>query len=142
MTVLDANILLYAYDSDCKEHGRISAWLSDQFRSGEAIGLTWIALWAFLRISTNTRINRSPLPLEEAFEVIREIQQMPRANLIQPGPEHAVILERLARGAQAHGPRFTDATLAAIAVENGAKLASTDRDFSRFRELKWVNPLD
>jgi predicted nucleic acid-binding protein len=37
---------------------------------------------------------------------------------------------------------MTDVSLAALAIENGAVLASTDRGFGRFRELNWVNPLD
>jgi uncharacterized protein len=34
-----------------------------------------------------------------------------------------------------------DAVLAAIAMEHGATLFTTDRDFSRFSRLKWRNPL-
>jgi hypothetical protein len=34
-----------------------------------------------------------------------------------------------------------DAVIAAIAIENGATLHTTDRDFSRFPGLKWMNPL-
>ncbi|MDQ2774245.1 MAG: hypothetical protein M3Y57_04855 [Acidobacteriota bacterium] len=42
---------------------------------------------------------------------------------------------------QASGPLVSDAVLAALAIENGATLASTDQDFSRFSGLRWVNPL-
>lgn len=140
MTILDANILLYAYDRSSVSHTRVIEWLETQFQAREAIGLPWISLWAFLRIATNPRINQSPLSLKEAFAVIHEIQQMPRAVIVQPGSQHAEILERLAIEAQANGSRITDAVLAAIAIEHGAKLASTDRDFSRFQGLKWINP--
>jgi hypothetical protein len=34
-----------------------------------------------------------------------------------------------------------DAVIAAIAVEHGATPFTTDRDFSRFSGLKWINPL-
>jgi len=60
---------------------------------------------------------------------------------VQPGPRHASILERLAIEGGAAGARFTDAVLAAIAIEQGATLASTDRDFNRFTGLKWTDPL-
>lgn len=142
MIVLDANILLYAYDDQAAEHGRIREWLAQQLRANEATGLPWISLWAFLRIATNPRITRTALALKEAFEIIEEIRSMPRAMLVQPGPQHAEILQHLAIGAHAAGPRITDATLAAIAIEHGAKLASTDRDFARFQGLNWINPLD
>ena len=141
MIILDANVLLYAYDSGAEGHVEVRRWLAHQFRSNEMIGLPWISLWAFLRVSTNLRVHRSPLSLKEAFEAIEEILRMPRAHLIQPGPNHCEILQRLANSAQANGPRMTDAVLAAIAVEQGATLASTDRDFARFADLDWVNPL-
>lgn len=142
MVILDANILLYAYDDKSAEHARVREWLDQQLKANEAIGLPWISLWAFLRIATNPRVTRTPLALAEAFEIIEEIQAMPRAMLVQPGPHHIEILQRLAMAAHAAGPRITDATLAAIAIEHGAKLASTDRDFARFQGLNWINPLD
>lgn len=142
MIILDANILLYAFDETSPFHGIIRAWLEAQFRNREVIGLPWISLWAFLRVATNQRLNQSALSLAEAFAVIRDIHRMPKAIVVQPGSQHAQILSRIASDAQASGPRMTDAVLAALAIEHGAKLASTDRDFSRFRELKWVNPLD
>lgn len=141
MTILDANILLYAYDGRAAEHARVRSWLEDLFQEREAIGLPWVSLWAFLRISTNPRITHEPLTLEEAFEVVDEIRKMPRSILIEPEGRHAEILREVAARGQASGPRMTDAVLAALAIENGARLASTDRDFSRFPGLNWVNPL-
>lgn len=141
MIVLDANILLYAYDGSSEFHEPVREWLEARFRAREAIGLPWVSLWAFLRIATNARVMRTPLPVKEAFSVLEEIRRMPRAVVLAPGTQHAEILERLTVGAHAGGSRLTDAVLAAIAVEHGAKLASTDRDFARFKELKWVNPI-
>lgn len=141
MTVLDANILLYAYNSESAHHADVRKWLEAQIRAKEALGLPWISLWAFLRISTNPRLSSPPLSLNEAFAIVHEILGMPRASVISPGRAHADLLERVSVEAQAGGARMTDATLAALAIEHGAKLASTDRDFARFKELKWVNPL-
>ncbi|SPD74306.1 Ribonuclease VapC37 (fragment) [uncultured Desulfobacterium sp.] len=42
---------------------------------------------------------------------------------------------------QAVANLVTDAHLAALAVEHGCELASTDSDFARFPNLKWTNPL-
>jgi toxin-antitoxin system PIN domain toxin len=141
MTILDANVLLYVYDEASPQHSKVRAWLTDQVARRETLGLPWISLWAFLRISTNIRIQRTPLSLREAFEVVEEVLRIPGAAVIQPGPLHCGIMERLAIAGQANGPRMTDAILAALAVEHGAKLASTDQDFARFEELRWVNPL-
>ncbi len=142
MTILDANVLLYAYDQSSPHHHEVRTWLTEQIRSREVIGLPWQSLWAFLRVATNARIQRFPLSLPVAFAVIHEVLHMPRSTVVNPGPLHAEILERIAMAGQASGSRITDATLAALAVEHGAKLASTDRDFGRFTELRWVNPLD
>ena len=35
-----------------------------------------------------------------------------------------------------------DAHLAALALEHGARIATTDRDFTRFPGLKILNPID
>lgn len=141
MTVIDANILLYVYDDTAPQHARVRSWLEETQRRPEDIGITWLALWAFVRISTNPRLIRTALPIQEAFAIVREILNWPGVVMVGPGPKHAEILERLAVDAQTMGPVLTDAVLAAIAVEQGATVASTDRDFARFDGLRWVNPL-
>ena len=41
---------------------------------------------------------------------------------------------------EAAGPLVTDAALASLALELGARLCTTDRDFTRFLGLKIVDP--
>ncbi|MEP6961428.1 MAG: TA system VapC family ribonuclease toxin [Acidobacteriota bacterium] len=142
MTILDANILLYAHDEEAPQRERIWAWLKEQFLRREVLGVPWISLWAFVRITTNTRINTSPLSLPQAFGLVQDILAMPGALIVGPGAAHAAILKHAAMSGQTTGSDLTDAALAAIAMELGAKLASTDRDFRRFADLAWVNPLD
>jgi hypothetical protein len=84
----------------------------------------------------------TPITLERAFAKVREMLSLHRAVLVHPGSRHLEILARVAAEGQAAGPRFTGAVFAAIAIEHGATLASTDRDFARFPGLRWVNPLD
>ncbi len=79
---------------------------------------------------------------QEAFAAARAWLGLPKVVVIQPGPRHMEILEELVRTSQARGALLTDAVLAALAQEQGAVLASTDRDFSRFAGLRWVNPLE
>ena len=142
MTILDANILLYAYDEAAPQNAKTKSWLKGRVENYELIGLPWVSLWAFLRIATNARIQRNPLSLDKAFEKIENMQQLPGATILQPGPRHAEILRRVAGAGMANGPRMTDAVLVALAVEHGATLASTDLDFARFKDVRWVNPLD
>ena len=100
-----------------------------------------MSLWAFVRKTTNQRISETPLTLDQAFTVMAKIQRMPKTRIVESGRHHAEILQRMASEGHCRGPRLSDAVLAAIAVENGAKLASTDQDFARFPALRWINPL-
>jgi toxin-antitoxin system PIN domain toxin len=141
MTIIDANLLLYAYNADAPQQPAAARWLKGAFDSAETLALPWMTLWAFLRISTNSRIWDNPLPAAEALALIRDWLAQPGVVIPQPGPRHLEILETLVAGHGALGPRTTDAVLAALAIENGAVLASTDQDFRRFPGLRWVNPL-
>jgi toxin-antitoxin system PIN domain toxin len=141
VTILDANIPLYAYNADAPQHGAAAAWLEGLFQSGETIGLPWATLWAFLRISTNQRVWPNPMPVEQAFGLIRGWLAEPGVSILHPGPQHAEILERLLSESRAGGAMVSDAAMAAMALEYGATLASTDRDFSRFPGIRWVNPV-
>lgn len=141
MTILDVNLLLYAYDADAPQQARAERWLNDLLSGSEQIGLAWVTIWAFIRISTSSRILSKPLEPKKAFEIIAHWVAQPGVVVVQPGPRHAELLERLVLTYGAAGQLVTDAVLAALAMEQGAVLASTDQDFRRFPELRWVNPL-
>ena len=140
MTLLDANVLVYAYDPGAAQHKAIKKWL-DELLASSVVMIPWVSLWAFLRVATNPRVRFDGPAATEIFRAIRELLEHPQVRIAEPGPKHAIILERLAVDAQAAGPRLTDAVLAAIAIEHGAHLASTDQDFARLVGLKWINPL-
>jgi uncharacterized protein len=101
-----------------------------------------VTIWAFIRISTNSRIWPNPRPVREALAIVGEWLAQSGVVPLQPGPLHAGILEKLVSDHGAIGPLVTDAVLAALAMEHGALLASTDQDFRRFPGLRWLNPLD
>jgi len=141
MILIDVNLLLYAYAAETPEHATAAAWLEETLAGPETVGIPLPVIWAFLRVGTNPRILPTPIPAAEAFGVIRDLCALPQVILVEPGLRHLDILERLATEAKATGPLLSDAVLAAIAIENGATLASTDRDFARFEGLRWINPL-
>lgn len=141
MTILDANILLYAYNRSAPEYAASAAWVNRLFQGGEMIGLPWSTLWAFLRVSTNQKLWPNPKSTEEAFAAIHDWLRQPGVVILNPGPRHAELLQQLVISQRATGPLVSDAALAALAIENGAVLASTDRDFSRFPSLRWIDPL-
>ncbi len=142
MIVLDANILLYAYNADVAEHGAVSAWLEAMFAGPEQIGAPWVSLWAFLRVSTNARLTRRPVAVTAAFEIVRDLIAQPNVTIVDPGSRHVEVLRAVALDSRISGPPMADAVLAALAMEHGATLASTDRGFARFKGLRWVNPLE
>jgi uncharacterized protein len=139
--LLDANILLYACNADVPQHRRVAAWLERTLDGAEVVGLPLPSVWAFLRISTNPRIWPNPRPAAEAFRFIRELMDCAGVVLVQPGPGHLKILEQLSDEYGIAGPSLTDGALAAMALENGAALASTDHGFARFENLRSINPL-
>src|SRR5438477_1075905 len=141
MTLVDANLLLYAYNPRAEQHEVSRAWLETMLSGPDLIRFAWLTLWAFLRIGTNPRVFERPFSTAEAEAAVSSWLAQPAAGIIEPGERHGEILRGLVREGQATGPLVMDAVLAAIALEHGAVLCTTDRDFSRFPGLKWSNPL-
>lgn len=141
MILIDANLLLYAYDSAAAEHPTARRWLEDVLAKPEPVLLPWESVHAFLRIATNPRAWKSPLTAEEARCIVDEWLSLPNVVLPSPGERHWEILRELLTDSQCQGPLVSDAVLAALAMEHGADLCTNDRDFSRFPKLSVVNPL-
>lgn len=141
MIILDANILLYAYDSGSVLHTEARTWLESVFSSGDAVGLPWQTVVAFLRVVTNPKLRGERLTLEEAVAIAEEWFEQPNVRLLAPGDRHWSILKPTMVDGQVRGPLITDAQLAALTIEYGGVLHTTDRDFARFPLLRWKNPL-
>jgi toxin-antitoxin system PIN domain toxin len=139
--LVDANLLLYAYHPRAEQHEKSKAWLEAVLSGPDLVRFAWLTLWAFLRIATNPRVFGQPLSASEVVAAISSWLAQPTAGILEPGERHWDILTDLVRDAQTTGPLVMDAVLAAIALEHGATVFTTDRDFSRFSKLKWTNPL-
>jgi uncharacterized protein len=140
--LLDANILLYAYDSDSAHHAACCSWLEAAFNSEETIALPWQTLLAFIRISTNPRATKKPLQSEDACNIVSSWLDRVNVSVIGAGERFWEILRHQIFDAQATGPLVTNAALAALALEHGATLCSVDRDFRRFRGIRLIDPTD
>jgi toxin-antitoxin system PIN domain toxin len=141
MILTGANLLLYAYNVDADEHNTSRQWLETQLSEPSLFCFAWQTITAFLRISTNQRAFAAPLSTKEAASIVTEWLERPQTVLLTPGEDHWTIFQKLLESGQATGPLVMDAHLAALALEHGATLASSDRDFSRFPGLKLINPL-
>jgi uncharacterized protein len=139
--LVDANVLLYAANEEDQRHERATGWLLDALNGTTRIGLPWVSLTAFVRIATHPRAFAAPLTPDEACDQIDEWLGAPAAWVPGPTPRHADVLTDLIRRYRISGALVTDAHLAALAIEHGVAVASTDADFARFRELRWVDPL-
>lgn len=140
MKVPDANILIYAVHRDATRHDACRQWLETSLGSAEPVGLTWLVLLAFLRVTTNARLFDRPLAVSEAMDFIDELVDQPAATIISPTERHAAILRGLLLPTGGAGNLTSDAHLAALAIEHGATLISCDSDFSRFAGLTWREP--
>jgi len=141
MIVLDANLLLYAYDSTSGRHKKARKWLEEVLSEGESVGLPWQSASAFLRIVTNSRLPGVRLTLEQALAIVDQWIEQPNVRLLSPGDGSWHLFRQMILDGQARGPLITDAQLAALTIEYGGVLHTTDRDFARFPGLRWTDPL-
>ncbi|HWP61938.1 MAG TPA: type II toxin-antitoxin system VapC family toxin [Candidatus Binatia bacterium] len=142
MILVDANILLYAYDRSSPRHEPARRWLEAALNGEETVGFPLLTLLAFLRISTHPAVFRRPMEPGRAIEIVATWLARPNAAVVAPSERHWQILADVARAGQARGPLLMDAHLAALAIEHGATLATTDRGFGRFRGLRFRDPLE
>ena len=142
MTLIDANVLLYAYHPRAAQHERCRTWIETEFTRGTTIRIAWPTIVAFLRISTSPRVFERPLTVVEAEAVVSSWLALPSVAPLDRGDRYWNILRELLTRAQVTGPLVSDAALAALAIEHGAMLCTTDRDFARFPGLRTITPLD
>lgn len=141
MKLPDANVLLYAVDERSPRHERAREWLEQTLSGSETVAFAWAVLLAVLRLSTRPAIFEHPLAVEEALDLIDGWLAQPSAVVVHPTERHAAVLRDLLGPLGAAGNLTSDAHLAALAIEHGAELCSSDADFSRFGGLRWSDPL-
>lgn len=141
MILVDANVLIYAYDQTSPHHEPAKRWIEDAFSESEEIAVPLVSILAFLRVMSNPALFEAPMSVGEALEVVVEWLSRPNVGIAQPTRRHWELLAGLTREGQARGPLVMDAHVATLAIEHGATLCTTDRDFSRFPGLRWTDPL-
>jgi toxin-antitoxin system PIN domain toxin len=139
--VVDANLLLYAYDSAATQHAKARAWLEETFSNPAPIGLSLETVCAFLRIVTHPGIPGKRLSVEDALAIVDSWFARPNIRLLSPGENSWPLLRQTISTGQARGALVSDAELAALTIGAGGVLYTADRDFARFPGLRWINPL-
>ena len=141
MILIDANLLVYAFIRELPEHDAAVRWLDGQINRATHVGLPWPSLLAFLRLTTNPRIFSSPPGLARAWKQVREWLRQDSVWVPQPTERHEEVLDQLLPETDGRGTLIHDAHLAALALEHGLVLCSTDGDFARFHAVRWWNPI-
>lgn len=141
MIVVDVNLLIYAVNDDAPNHRAAKAWWESVVSGNETVGLSWIVVLAFLRLTTRRGVFDKPLPVDTALALIDAWLKEPAVTVIEPTSRHLRTLADLLLPLGTGGNLTSDAHLAALAIDHGAELCSTDNDFARFPALRWRNPL-
>jgi toxin-antitoxin system PIN domain toxin len=139
--LLDANVLVYANDATTPEHSVIRPWFEERLNGRDRVGLPWPTLLAFIRLVSNPQVVKSPVSVSAAWQRSQEWLSLPNVWIPTPGPAHSDVLACLLRAKGMTSRLVSDAHLAALAIEHGLTLCSTDGDFARFAGLSWQNPL-
>ena len=141
MILVDANILLYAEDQLNPQHEIAKEWWDQQLSGSSPVCLCWTVIAAFIRIASNSRVFETPLSGKEAIARVQGWLEQPCTRLIGATERHWQVFQQMLNDGQALGNLVTDAHLAALAIQHGCELMSTDADFARFPRVKWRNPL-
>ena len=142
MILVDANLLIYSVDTDSYHHETARRWLEETFSGATSVGLAWIVILAFLRITTRADVFHRPLTPERALDYVGTWLSQPYVSAVGAGDHHWAVLSNLLRTSGTAANLTSDAHLAALAIELGAPIYSTDNDFRRFHGVQHINPLD
>lgn len=141
MILVDANLLLYAHIQSYPQHEAARDWLDDRLNGTPRVGLPWPSLLAFVRIASNPRLFERPLSVGRAWQQVASWLALESVWIPLPTARHAEVLGGLLAEATFAANLVSDAHLAALAIEHGLTLCTSDGDFSRFAGLGWTNPL-
>jgi uncharacterized protein len=140
VNIVDANVLLYAVNTSAFHHERSRRWLDGALSGGDTVAFAWLALLAFVRLSTKRELFPAPLTIEQAMDRVDAWIEAPAAVVVEPTPQHSTVVRMLLSPLGAGGNLVSDAHLAALAVEHRCGIVSFDNDFSRFANVHWEPP--
>lgn len=141
MILPDINLLVHAHNLGSPAHEKARAWWQQILDGAEGVALPWVVIQGFVRITTHPKIFPNPLPVADALQRVESWLSLPHVSIVHPPEHHFTTWARLLGQLGIAGNLTTDAHLAALAIDRGLVLHSSDADFARFPGLKWVNPL-
>lgn len=140
MQIVDANVLLYAVHERSRQHEQARSWLTQALAGAAPVGLSWLPLLAFVRLTTKPGLFARPLDVTTAMDLVEGWLGAPAAHLVEPTARHASVLAGLLEATGTGGNLTNDAHLAALAIEHRGTVVSYDADFGRFPGVRWQRP--
>lgn len=141
MILVDVNLLVYARVAKFAQHDAARAWLDSKLAGPTAVGLPWPSLLGFVRLTVDRRVFERPFTMGQAWQQVEDWLDQPAVWIPTPTERHRAVLGSLLVDVGNSSSLVTDAHLAALAIEHGLMLCSSDKDFARFPGLSWDNPL-
>ncbi len=142
MILPDTNLLIYASDPSGHQHERAKRWWEKSLNGSEGIALPWPVVVSYLRLMSSPRVRLRPTPVALLLDAVEEWCRSPMVRLVHPKPTHLQAMRSIAEPLGLAGDVLNDVHLAALSIEYGAVVHTADRDFGRFRGVRWRNPLD
>jgi len=139
--LVDANLLVYAHVRSMPQHAAARGWLDARLNGTAQVGLPWPSLLGFARLVSNPRVFEEPTTIMAAWQQIESWLDCAAVWIPLPTERHREVLGPLLRSTAGRSNLVPDAHLAALAIEHGLILCSTDGDFARFPDVRWENPL-
>lgn len=142
MIAVDTNILVYAHRADSHWHQSASASVRSLAQAKESWCIPWPCLHEFCAIVTHPRIYSPPSTIDQTIRQIDAWMESPSLTLLGESTQHWRTFAAILKASKVAGPVAHDARVAAICIDHGVReLWTADRDFSRFKGLRAVNPL-
>lgn len=142
MIAVDTNILVYAHREDSEFHEPALEAVRSLAEGSAAWAIPWPCVHELIAVVTHPRIYSPPTPLVKAIGQVDAWLESPSLRLIGEDPGYWSVARELLTTAKVSGARVHDGRVAALCRRWGVtELWTADRDFSRFRGLRAVNPL-
>jgi len=138
----DVNVLVYYHREDTATHKGYRDWLERLVNGDAAYGMSDLVLSGFIRVVTHPKVFKHPSKVSDALAFAGQLRDQSNCVRVEPGPRHWEVFRRLCLESGVKGNLVPDAYLAAVAIECGCEWVSTDRDFARFKGLRWRHPLE
>lgn len=142
MIALDTNILVYAHREDSEWHEAAYACVAELAEGRAAWAVPWPCIHEFLAVVTHPRIFDPPSPLLIALDQVQAWLESPTVVMLAEGEGYWEELRLALERGRITGPQVHDARIAALCRQHGIReLWTADRDFGRFPEVRFKNPL-